>query len=180
MNRFCITTYTGRNIDFTDINKCQFSIEDIAHALSLLCRYGGHSKKFYSVAEHRVLVSYGCLPVNALWGCLHDAAEFVCQDIVSPLKYIPEMSGYRDIEKLFQSKIYENFGLFGPEPNDIHEADKIIASIEICKLHGKSRKTKVEFEKLPSGYIPKVLALSPRKAEQLFLDRFNELSSCNA
>src|ERR1700674_199080 len=73
-------------------------IEDIAHSLSLLCRFTGHVKQFYSVGEHSVRVSYLCPPEYQLWGLLHDAGECYAGDVNRPLKYSPGMEAYREYE----------------------------------------------------------------------------------
>ena len=52
MNNNCITTYTGRHIDPLHPDPDMICIEDIAHALSLICRGNGQVKTFFSVGQH--------------------------------------------------------------------------------------------------------------------------------
>ena len=59
-------TYTGRQFWPIDPRANEVHIEDIAHALSMMCRYNGHCRTFYSVAEHSVLVSQHVPPEHAL------------------------------------------------------------------------------------------------------------------
>ena len=51
----CITTYTGRHFDPLHPEEALICIEDIAHALSLICRGNGHVKSFFSVGQHCIL-----------------------------------------------------------------------------------------------------------------------------
>lgn len=84
-----IATYTGRRINPSEMMSADVDIRDIAHALSNICRFGGHSSYFYSVAEHSVHVARIVAkhtPEVGLYALLHDAAEAYIGDIVSPLK----------------------------------------------------------------------------------------------
>ena len=94
-------------------------IEDIAHSLSLLCRFGGHCRRFYSVAEHSIHVA-SLLPDHLkLAGLLHDASEAYVVDLPSPLKRC--LPDYAEIEAGVQRAISEHFGL----PAAMHPAVKV-------------------------------------------------------
>lgn len=87
-----IRTWSGRTFNLLDPDPASVSIKDIAHALSHICRFNGHSNRFYSVAEHSVLVAHAMLDndpqANLLTGLLHDAAEAYLGDVTSPLKQL--------------------------------------------------------------------------------------------
>lgn len=68
-------TYTGRRFWPLDPVAGDIEIMDIAHALSNQCRYAGHTRFHYSVAQHSVQVSENVAPEHALWGLLHDAPD---------------------------------------------------------------------------------------------------------
>ena len=109
-----ITTFTGRHFDPMQIRTEDICIEDIAHALSLLCRGGGHLKYFYSVAQH----SLNCAAEAKARGwserlqlacLLHDASEAYLSDIIRPVK--ANLTGYLEIERRIMEKILEKFNL---------------------------------------------------------------------
>lgn len=133
----CIRTYTGLHVDPRHVLASQINIEDIAHALSNICRYGGHCREFYSVAQHSVLVA-SKLPLHLqLAGLLHDASEAYLGDIVAPLKHRKGFGKYREIEYDLQHRIYDAFGV-GVERGDvrIHEADVAMRKPEQDALFG--------------------------------------------
>lgn len=87
-----ITTFTGRRFSYLDPAAHDFSIEDVAHSLSLTARFRGHTVRMYTVAQHSLLVSrlmrqagYG--PNGCLAGLLHDGHEAYFGDPPSPLKW---------------------------------------------------------------------------------------------
>src|ERR1017187_6756440 len=113
-----IQTYTGKVFDFDDPQPEQIDILDIAHALSNLCRFGGHTRWHYSVAQHSIYVSRLCglgalapvWPMDALYGLLHDAAEAYCVDVPRPIKN--ELTGYTEIEGRVHAAVYAKLGLY--------------------------------------------------------------------
>lgn len=105
-----ITTFTGKKFHLFDPQLDEICIEDIAHALSLICRFGGHLPEHYSVAQHSVLVSQLVTENLRLEGLLHDAEEAYIGDMVRPLKL--EMPEFNVVTRNIQSKIIDKFKLF--------------------------------------------------------------------
>lgn len=114
-------TYTGQAFYPYDMRLADFCIEDIAHALSLLCRYGGHCRKFYSVAEHSVLISRMVAPEYAYEALMHDATEAYLVDMPRPIKMgFPQ---YKDMEAKIWDMIARRFGLPAELAPEVHKAD---------------------------------------------------------
>src|SRR5690349_8864599 len=105
-----ITTFTGKKFHLFDPQLDEICIEDIAHALSLICRFGGHLPEHYSVAQHSILVSQLVPQDLTLEGLLHDAEETYIGDMVRPLKL--EMPEFNVVTRNIQSKIIKKFQLF--------------------------------------------------------------------
>lgn len=114
-------THTRRRFYPMDPRAEDIDSEDIAHALSLLCRYGGHIDRFYSVAEHCVLMSQVVAPESALHALLHDATEAYVVDVPRPLKRY--LADYRMVEAKVWLAIAEKFGIDPELPADVHDAD---------------------------------------------------------
>jgi hypothetical protein len=167
-----IQTYTGKKLYPQNPLSDSICIEDIAHALSNQCRFTGHVSEFYSVAQHSVLVSYFCDSEDALYGLLHDSAEAYCTDLPSPIKRLPEFANYRKMEKLVQGAICRKFHLNEVEPTSVKRADLMMLGIEAKSLMSPLHPEWNLAENLP----PLTIApLSPKEAENLFLNRFNQL-----
>lgn len=81
-----IQTFTGKQFWPLTPKAEDVCIEDIAHALAFKCRFGGHCKTFYSVAEHSCRVAEILRPEHQLIGLLHDAAEAYLPDVAAPIK----------------------------------------------------------------------------------------------
>lgn len=109
-----IGTYTGVVFEFNNPTVDMVDIIDISQALSNLCRYSGHVKKFYSVAEHSSILSWlvydktKC-PKKALSALLHDASEAYLVDVPRPIK--PYLKGYEEMEAKIEAVIQEKFGI---------------------------------------------------------------------
>jgi hypothetical protein len=133
-----IGTYTGIHFYPLDPHPEDVNLEDIAHALSNICRFNGHVNDFYSVGTHSlnvcaVLIAWGESEQVQLYGLLHDAAEAYCCDIPRPLK--PYLPGYKDIEAGIMTAVYKRFGL---EPPDKRTTDIVKAADDFAlALEGK-------------------------------------------
>lgn len=103
-------------------------IEDIAAALSMLCRYGGHCHTFYSVAEHCVLLSRAAPKHLKFEVLMHDASEAYLQDVIRPIK--SSLTNYRAIEFALEKVIAEKFGLTWPMPDEVKRLDNAILADE--------------------------------------------------
>lgn len=151
--------------------------EEVAHALSKLCRFTGHCREFYSVAQHAVLVSR-LVPPQFAWEALHhDDGEAVMGDMNSPLKrLIPE---YKVIEKRCEKAILAGFGIDAENmPPEVKHADLVALRTEQRDLM-LSRAVWTDLlgiEPHPTRVIPVV----PHIAQQMYLDRFWELSRLRA
>ena len=173
-NAAWIETFTGRRFYVLDPRVQDVDIHDIAHALSLITRFTGHTREFYSVAEHSVRVSRACAREDALWGLLHDASEAYLSDINSPLKHQPEMALYREAEHRMMNVIAEAFGLDLREPASVKLADRRLLVTEKRDLMPPSPDwlAFAGVEPLPEKIVP----WSPKLAELTFMQRFDVLT----
>ncbi len=168
---FWIQTFTGKKFNLFEFTPSSICIEDIAHALSMICRFGGHAKRFISVAEHSILVSYFCNREDALAGLLHDASEAYLGDVSSPFKRTHIYSKYKEIESELQDMIYSKYGIL-KEPSSVKKADLMMLATESKEFMSPVHPDwKCEYEPIPI----KIIGMSPDQAKQAFLDRFREL-----
>lgn len=117
-----IQTYTGRKYDFLDPQIDQICIQDIAHALCQVPRFGGHCKEFYSVAKHSMLVALLVPNKFKLEALLHDATEAYMGDMVNPLKnLIPQ---YRELEQKCHNAIANKFDIPYTISEEVKDADR--------------------------------------------------------
>ena len=109
-----MNTWSGLSFDPLTMQPSDVALEDIAHALSLLCRGGGHLDRFYPVGQHCINCALeaharGWSDRLALACLLHDASEAYISDIIRPVKI--HLENYRKIEEQIMSVIWEAFGL---------------------------------------------------------------------
>lgn len=128
--------FSGRKYWPMDPRPHEVYIEDIAHSLAMQARYAGHCLRFYSVAEHSVLIARHLAakhaPEVALAGLLHDAPEAYCVDIPRPLK--PYLVNYKGIEQLNWLAIAARYQLDRELPAEVHDADNRIIADELVNL----------------------------------------------
>lgn len=137
-----IQTYTGRQFWPLDPRAEEIDDRDIAHALSLLCRFTGHVERFYSVGEHSIRVAQ----LVDLWGgsaklrlaaLLHDASEAYLSDIARPIKRLPQMQAYLDAEAVLEAVIAKKYGFANITREDrqlIKKADSVLLVTEAKHL----------------------------------------------
>lgn len=170
-----IQTFTGRAFWPLDPRVEEIESLDIAHALSMLCRYGGHTRHFYSVAEHCVLMSRVVAPEHALWALLHDATEAYMVDVPRPIKR--QMPAYSAAEDALMVHICKRYGLpLEAMPAEVKDADTRILLDERKRLLGAPP--------MPWGWEGTVEPLgvqircwSPLDAEVEYLARLGELAA---
>lgn len=145
---------------------------DIAHALGMLCRYGGHINHFYSVAEHCVLMSYAVPAEDALAALLHDATEAYVVDVPRPIKRL--MPEYEAIENRVWGVIAMRFGIDSVLPRSVKAADNNILADEVAVLLPTAAWAD-EMGLTPLGV--KVTGWLPDKASRMYTARLQELTS---
>lgn len=180
-----LSTYTGRQ--FWPLDPCpeDICIEDVAHALSLLCRFGGHCKEFYSVAQHCCL--------GALWGrygellpkkkdqfnfLMHDASEAYLVDLPRPIKRGTELFGemYQQIESKLEEQLAIKFDLDWPLLPAIKNVDIRMLLTEKRDLLPNVRHLWQFGENDYPPFTAKITPWIPEQAENTFLAMFRELS----
>jgi len=131
-----IGTYTGKQFWPLDPRPEDVCLEDIAHALSQICRFNGHVEKYSSVALHCLNVEMYLIQqeqdaMTKLYGLLHDAAEAYVGDMSRPMKIC--CPGFNEIEEGVQDAVYQHFGI--PQPSAeiasiVKEADDYVLALE--------------------------------------------------
>ena len=179
-------TFSGRDYLPTQMVPADVHIEDVAHALSLICRFGGHTEVHYSVAQHsllvvRILDGLGAPREAMLCGLMHDAHEAYVGDVPTPIKALLGAT-WAEVEHQAEVAVLAAYGL-ERAMTDWHElirhADRIALATErrdlMCFDAGRNRPwtllTGVEPHPLPAtegGWTPEWWAA-------LFLDQFRRL-----
>lgn len=182
-----ILTYGGKYFDFINPQNNEFHIKDIAHALSNVCRFAGHTREFYSVAQHSVLVARYVMgraaPDDIIdfgrAAMLHDAAEAYLGDITRPLKQL--LPDYKVIEARTEKALLSAFGIpSSPEQHKIvKHADLVLLATEQRDLmppHSDEWQLIAGIEPLPEIINP----WYPEKARMEFMKMWDELEELNA
>ena len=175
-----LQTVSGRFVNPFDPDPAQLDIGDIARALANLCRFGGHSRVFYSVAQHSVIVSElveqrGGDVEDVFAALMHDASEAYLGDMPHPLKHrSPLGAAFKAAEEHLEQAIRDRFSIKADVP-EIKRADRALLATE-------RRAFSAETWHWPEleGVEPldlELTAWSPDDAERAFARRYAELEA---
>lgn len=186
-------TATASIIDLDSVDPWNIFIEDLA-CIGNICRYSGSLMRFYSVAEHSVIMARllcGFPLEIQLKALLHDAHEVILGDIPHPVKWLLNRRSYNLIARLestLQSAVFERFGLDADLPQEVQDADLYMVHIEYEQLHREAlpgheweservvRKNAKHFYDMFSGKgNPKILGWSPTNARDTWLEELDKL-----
>lgn len=173
-----IVTFTGRVVDPLNLDPDKVNIIDIAHSLSLQCRFTGHVKWHYSVGHHSILCAQFA---HELWGkdertfalLMHDASETYCADLARPIKRAEGLGeAYREVEDRIQATIAAKFGIPFPFPDYVGMIDNALLLAEQQQLMPR-------FRHIPAEDVVYEYAIPPRDpayVEGLFLGMYEGLT----
>jgi len=182
-----IQTFSGRQYWPLDPRPEDVDVQDIAHHLSNLCRFTGACKRYYSVAEHSVHVSYLVPSRLALVGLLHDASEAYCNDIARPVKL--NIQGYAEIEGLNQATICEALNVPCVTPEDaklikwadnailVAERDALMVRPRDESLHWTFPDVPEDLQRRAHEQLGRSPGWIPALARLRFLRRYDELTA---
>lgn len=169
---------SGQRFTPLDPHAADVNLTDIAHALSHQCRFSGHTRVHYSVAEHSVRVSRLIEAWKAprhvqLWGLMHDASEAYLVDIPTPLKSHPSFAFYRRAEVEVMHAICARFGMPVEVPYQVTAADGVLLATEARDLmpFRPEHWAKLDTQPLEERIEP----WSPAQARSEFISRFVEV-----
>jgi hypothetical protein len=168
-------TAHGRLFFSCDPRPEEVFIDDIARHLSRICRFGGATKRWMSVAEHCILCSMVVKREVALEALLHDGAEAYIGDVIRPLKYLPVYSDiYLKLERQIEVAIANRFNLVFPYPEQVRWADEVVVGAELKRniVSNAANYLSEDF----AGDVPMFHYWTPEEAEERFLSRFRVLA----
>jgi 5'-deoxynucleotidase YfbR-like HD superfamily hydrolase len=180
---------SGRRLDLLDPSPLDIEIEDIAHGLARVARWNGQTlgEHAFSVAQHSVIVEEiaahlrPALPARwRLAALLHDAAEYVIGDMISPFKAALGYD-YKSFEERLETAIHIRFGLPPQTPAEIKRlikaADRACAYFEAIQVAGfEAAEARRLFGPPPAGYELTIDPLAPGGAQERYLERYTILA----
>jgi uncharacterized protein len=166
-----IMLQSGAWFDFAAPHSSPFTVDDIAHGLANICRYSGQCNRFYSVAEHSLLVSETAVGFE-LEALMHDAAEAFVGDITRPLKQM--LPDYKRIETEVERAIFSRFGIQTPLPPEVKQADLRVLAAEQRQIMPPGTDSWLRGQDVVPAPVL-VRHLPPEEAKCAWLERFKAL-----
>lgn len=157
-----IRVFSGKYVNILEPTEDSIDIIDIAHSLSMQCRFGGHLSEHYSVAQHSLNCSFLASKEFELEALMHDASEAYLMDIPRPIKLL--LPDYKIIEDRFMKVIAKKFGFNYPLSEEVKKVDNDMLQFEWDTLVLKCAP-------FPGEYYKNHLL-----GRQRFLDRFHILT----
>lgn len=172
-----IALLSGAMFDYNHPEESGVTLDDLATALSNVCRFSGHLPTFYSVAQHLVNTSRIVAPEFAFTALMHDTAEAFTNDLPTPLKFA--LPVFKELEIKIETAMANKFGFSYPYPSEVKLADTQMLLLEknyvkldtsVWEYYGE-----VEFEHLRD--IVDLKGWQPVRAKREFMERFEELNN---
>jgi uncharacterized protein len=171
-----IRLLSGHLFDYNAPEECPVEIEDIANALSNICRFAGHLPRFYSVAQHAYNVSFLVPSELALTGLMHDTAEAFTNDLPTPLKHA--LPVFKTLEEKIEAAMAARFGFQFPLPWAVKLADLQMLGLEKTYIKGDRSEWSV-LANIKYAHLEGRTHLeswSPAEAKAMFLKRYAEVT----
>lgn len=171
-----IRLLSGAMFDYDNPSASEVRIEDIAGALSKVCRFAGHIPQFYSVAQHAINTSRIVTQEHAFTALLHDTAEAFTNDLPTPLKF-KAGDFFKPLEVRIESAMAARFGFAYPLPDPVRLADLQMLSIEKIKLKRDNSHWDclTGIETAHVEHLVDLSPMTPSRAERLFMEHFEDL-----
>lgn len=173
-NGATILLTSGSYFDFDDPWHSDFTIDDIATGLSRTCRFGGHCRDFYSVAEHAVYVSMLVPEEDAKAGLHHDDPEAFITDMAGPLK--PKLPDYLRYERDIESAVLHRFGI-EYLPRSVKIADMIMLATEKQQIMSRPNDYWPCLDGIEPVQSIQIKCMTPGEARDFYLERYYELEN---
>ena len=179
-----IQSYTGKKVNIPPESPSEICLTDIAHHLSMKCRFNGACSQFLSVAQHSTMMLNAATGTHLRvsqsdnflkWVLLHDAHEAYIGDTPRPIK--KEMLLYlwgnglcdeKELTNEFDVAIAEKFGLEPLSENEVSDLDFLDNVMLATEARDTMSKAPAPWEELPAPLPYIVEAMSPTDAKQSF------------
>lgn len=171
MSAHTIALQSGGRFDLAEPHFSTFDIVDVAQGLGAICRFTGHTREFYSVAEHCVIAASLARSDAAYAALMHDAAEAFIGDVSTPLKQL--LPDYRAIERAVEAELFRRFDVPDPLPDEVKRVDRYLLEQEQRRFMQKPDFLQSPFDNRP--WAVNFPCWSPAEASRQFLAAFLRL-----